>query len=440
MKKTLSVLLVIFFLIPILPLSYAETTLSLVGESGIVINATTGQVIYSKNPHTPLYPASTTKILTAIIILEDLKLEDVVTIDAEATRAGGSHIALQPDEKVSVKDLLYALMVSSANDAAVALAKQHSGSIEAFAKVMNERAKEMGAINSHFENPNGMPNEKHLTTSYDLAMIAKYAMTNENFRALASARRYEIQPTNKQTEIRYLNSTTSLFKGMAGSDKKITVDGKETLTAYEYADGIKRGYTEDAQYCFVGSATKEERKLITVILKSSAEAMYQDTRNLMDYGFNHTKPLFVSKEKDVLKTIPIQNKKGTLVNGVLSSDISLDLPEGATLENVKKQVALNPSIELPIQKGEKIGMVNFYYKEELVLQSPLLSQEDYIGDVLIDKNITKLNENTFLLFRLDFWGFILSRLLLGILIWRVIITLLRTIGKRFFIQKKDNRT
>lgn len=439
MKKTISLFLLIIFIIQTPHLNFANTTLNLVGESGIVINAATGQIIYGKNPHAPLYPASTTKILTAIIVLEDLKLEDLVTIDAEATRAGGSHIALQPDEKVSVKDLLYALMVSSANDAAVALAKQHSGSIEAFAKVMNERAKEMGAINSHFENPNGMPNEKHLTTAYDLAMIARYAMTNENFRALANARRYEIQPTNKQSEIRYLNSTTSLFKGIAGSDKKITVDGKETLTAYEYADGIKRGYTEDAQYCFVGSATKDERKLITVILKSSAEAMYQDTRILMDYGFNHTKPLFVSKEKEILKTVPIQNKKGTLVNGILSSEISLDLPEGAKLEDVNKQIALNTSIELPIQKGERIGTVNFYYKEDLVLQSPLLAQEDYIGDVLIDKNIKKLSENTFILFRLDFWIFIATRLLLGIIIWRLIITLLRILGKRFFLEKKDNR-
>lgn len=429
-SKIIAILILVATLMNTTYINYSETTLPLVAESAIVINAITGQTLYGKSPHQPLYPASTTKILTAIIILEDLKLDDIVTIDDEATRAGGSHIALQPDEKVTVRDLLYALMITSANDAAVALAKFHSGTIEEFAKVMNERAKSMGAINSHFENPNGMPNDKHLTTAYDLAMIAKHAMTNPDFKTIVTTKRYQINPTNKQPEPRYLNSTNALFQGMIGSDKTIDVNGEKTVTAYEYADGIKRGYTEDAQYCFVGSATKDNRKLITVVLKSSDAAMYQDTRVLMDYGFNQTTPLFIHKQTDVVKKISMQNKKGTVISGILQSNIVLDLPEGATKETVKEQITLKETLELPINKGEVIGTINYFYKDQMVLQTNLISDQDYSGDILLDKNIIKLNTNRFILLEPSFWLNLAFHLAIALLLWRFVMTLIRIIDIR----------
>lgn len=429
-SKLLSILILVVLLLNTTVITYSESTLPLVAESGIVINAQTGQVLYGKSPHQPLYPASTTKVLTAIIILEDLKLDDIVTVDDEATRAGGSHIALQPGEKITVRDLLYALMIASANDAAVALAKFHSGTIEEFANVMNERAKSMGAINSNFENPNGMPNEKHLTTAYDLAMIAKHAMTNPDFKTIVTTKRHQINPTNKQSEPRYLNSTNALFQGMIGSDKSIEVNGEKTVTAYEYADGIKRGYTDDAQYCFVGSATKEDRKLITVVLKSTDVAMYQDTRVLMDYGFNRTTPLFIHKQTDVVKKIAMQNKKGTVVNGILESNIVLDLPEGATKENVKEQITLIDMLELPINQGEVIGTIHYYYGDQMVLQTNIIADHDYIGDILLDKNIIKLNAERFFLLQPAFWLNLLIHLAIAMVLWRIIITALRIVDLR----------
>lgn len=405
---------------------YGETTdLGLTAETAVLINGDSGQIIYNKNAHVPMFPASTTKILTAIIVIEDLELTDMVEIDAEATRAGGSHIALVPGELVSVKDLLNALLIASANDAAVALAKYHSGSVENFAKVMNERAKTMGAVNSNFVNPHGLPNPEHLTTAYDLAMIAKYAMKNQTFKNIAATRRYEIAPTNKQPEIRYLNSTNSLFQGMAGSNKNIDINGQSEQTAYEYADGIKRGYTEDAQYCFIGSAVKDNRRLITVVLKSTADAMYQDTRRMMNYGFNATKTYAVHDSKSVLHTIPMQNKKGTKINTVAEGGVSVDLPLEATPEAVEEKIVVNNNIELPVAKGEVLGTVDYFFKGQMILQKKLIADDDYVGDILLGKETYYYTKEKFIVFRLSFWRFLLFRGFIALFVWRGLMTVIR---------------
>ena len=193
---------------------YDVTKTDLVAETAVLINQKSGQVLFDKNANTPMYPASTTKVLTAIIIIEDLPLDEIVTIDAASPYAGGSAIALEPGETLTVEQLLNALMITSANDAAEALAIHHSGSIDAFADVMNERAAEMGAVNSNFENPHGLPDPNHMTTAYDLALIAQHAMQSEAFRTIVQTRRYEIPPTNLKKETRYLNSTNSFYQGI----------------------------------------------------------------------------------------------------------------------------------------------------------------------------------------------------------------------------------
>ena len=234
----------------------------LIAETAVLINQVSGQVLFDKNANTPMYPASTTKILTAIIVLSDLPLDEVVTIDAESPYAGGSHIALEPNEQLTVEQLLYALMITSGNDVAEALAIHHSGSLDAFADVMNERAAEMGAINSNFENPHGLPNPDHLTTAFDLAMIAKFAMQNETFRKIVKTTRYEIPPTNVKTETRYLNSTNSFYSGMEGSNDLITIRDKKMPIAYDLVTGIKRGFTDEALNCLVSSASKDDKAYI----------------------------------------------------------------------------------------------------------------------------------------------------------------------------------
>ncbi|MBF6841874.1 D-alanyl-D-alanine carboxypeptidase family protein, partial [Acinetobacter baumannii] len=147
----------------------------------------TGQILYEKNPHLKLHPASTTKIMTGILAIENGNLNDVVTVDDETPYViKGSHIALEPGEKLTLKDLLYALLIESANDSALVIAKHIAGTAEEFAKMMNDKAKELGALNTNFVNPHGLTDENHLTTAYDLSLIARYAMKNETFREIVS--------------------------------------------------------------------------------------------------------------------------------------------------------------------------------------------------------------------------------------------------------------
>ena len=174
MKKC--ALILSFLLLITYSISFADD-LNLVGEGAILIDGETGQILYEKNSHKRLYPASTTKIMTAILAIEKGNMEDTVTIDEEIVcLTDGSHIALDVGEEIKFEDLLNALLIESANDAALAIAKHISGSIEEFVQMMNNKAKEIGALNTNFTNPNGLPDEKHVTTAYDLSLIAKYAM------------------------------------------------------------------------------------------------------------------------------------------------------------------------------------------------------------------------------------------------------------------------
>lgn len=421
-KNNIFLILLVLILSIFSNISYG---LNIAAESAIVINGETGQILYSKNPHHPMYPASTTKILTAIIILEDLELNDIVTITHEATRAGGSHIALEPGEEVTVEQLLYALMITSANDAAVALAKHHSGTVEAFTEVMNNRAEEMGALNSHFKNPHGMPNREHLSTSYDLAMISMHAMKNSIFREIVATRRYEIPPTNIKTDTRYLNSTNSLFTGIPGSNTRINVAGQTTLTAIDYASGIKRGYTNDAQFCFVGSATLEGRTVITTVLKSTDALMYQDTRELMNYAYEETTTHTLVPKGDIISKIPINNKRQTVVEAVSKETVTVDLPLDVPIDLIEEKVSLEPSIELPVLKGEHLGTVGYYYNDQLLLQTDLIAMDDYSGENLLNQEITVFSQNSIFTFDKKIGLQLILRLFIALLFWRSIMTFLR---------------
>lgn len=405
--------------------SYEVSSNEIVAESAILIDQDSGQILFDKNANAPMYPASTTKILTALIILEDLALDEMVTIDPQSPYAGGSHIALEPGEEVSVEQLLYALMIASANDAAEALAIHHSGSLEAFAEVMNTRAAELGAVNSNFENPHGMPNKDHLTTAYDLALIAKEAMKNETFRKIVKTLRYEIPPTNKKTETRYLNSTNSFYQGMAGSNTMITVKDKRIPIAYEYVTGIKRGYTVDAQNCLVTSASKDGRSYIVVVLKSNGDQMYSDTRLLLDYGLFGFVTHTLSNENETIETITMNNKRKTQIPAIINNPIIVNLPEGVDPSTIERKVNFLNVIDLPVKKGEVLGTVSYYLGDVLLVSEPLLSSDDFVGEDLITE-ITRFfvtEERT--LFSKSWFINIFSRLMIAILLWRSIMTAIR---------------
>lgn len=404
---------------------YDLTPSNIIAESAVLINQDSGQVIFDKNMNEPMYPASTTKVLTAIIILESHDLNEIVTIDPKSPYAGGSHIALEIGEQLTVEQLLYALMITSANDAAEALAVFHSGSIEAFAQVMNEKAAEMGAINSNFVNPHGLPNPDHLTTAYDLAMIGRYAMNNETFRKIVKTVRYEIPPTNLKGETRYLNSTNSFYQGMQGSNTLIDIRGNRVPIAYEYVTGIKRGYTDEAQYCLVTSAENGDKRYVAVVLRSTPVGMYSDTRQLIDLGLFGLVTHTLHEANSVIETISMNNTRKTLIPAITTARVVVDLPKGVMPDQLEKKINILPNIELPVKKSEALGSLSYYYGDTLLTSVPLVSQDDFAGEDLVNNLTQFFGSEKRPLFSPAWFLNTFARLLIALLLWRTIMTAIR---------------
>ncbi len=247
----------------------------IISESAVLMDAKTGQVLYEKNMHKQLYPASITKILTVLLGIEKSRLQDTVTMSHEAVFSiprGASHIALDEGEQITMEQALMAAMLPSANDASNGIAEHVSGSIENFATLMNQRAREAGALNSNFVNPHGLSDDAHVSTAYDMAMITRAAIPNEKFKKILGTVQYTIPPTNKNNESRDLWSehrmlTTNRFY-------------------YEGVIGGKTGYTKASQNTLVTVAQRGERELIVVAMKSQGYEVYTDTMALFDYGFD----------------------------------------------------------------------------------------------------------------------------------------------------------
>ncbi|MGE5654569.1 MAG: D-alanyl-D-alanine carboxypeptidase family protein [Bacillota bacterium] len=234
------------------------------GYGALVMEMKSGQVLWSQNAEERMYPASTTKILTALLVIENAKLDDIVTVSSNAYGVEGSSIYLSEGEQQTVEDLLYALMLVSANDVAVALAEHVSGSVEAFTKLMNERAQQLGAKNSHFVNPHGLHDPDHYTTPHYLALIARGAMANPTFRQLVKTEERQI-PWPGQPWPRELYNHNRL------------------LGTYEGMLGVKNGFTDEAMQTFVGAAQRQGHEILSVVMRT--DHIWEDTEALLDYGF-----------------------------------------------------------------------------------------------------------------------------------------------------------
>jgi D-alanyl-D-alanine carboxypeptidase (penicillin-binding protein 5/6) len=369
--KKVSIILVVVFILNICSCSFADN-LSIVGEAAVLIDTDTGQILFQKNPHEKLYPASTTKIMTGILAIEEGNLDDLVTIDEEVLKnLDGNHIALEPGEQISLKDLLYAALIESANDAAIAIGKHISGNYDSFISLMNEKAKEYGALNTNFTNPNGLPDENHLTTAYDLAMIAKHAMENETFRNIVKSYTYTIQPTNIKKEARYLKSANRLLY----SNNKIEVDGKVVPIKYQGATGIKTGYTHVAQQCLVSSASRGELNLICVVLKSTGTNIYSDTHKLFNYGFNDFKRTNLAFKNEFIDTFPVKDGDLPYVTGIVDKDLKMNIPIDSKNE-IERKVTIPEDLRAPIKKGQVIGDIEFYLGGEKIGTSNIISTMD----------------------------------------------------------------
>ena len=258
-------------------------------EAAILIEAETGTILYEKNIHQKEYPASTTKILTTLMAAETCDLDDIVSFSHDAifdTPRDSSHIAMDVGQELTVEQCLNAILIRSANEVCYALAEHITGTTDwsVFAEMMNQRAKELGCLNTHFSNPNGLPDENHYTTAYDLAMIGRAFFSNELLCRITLTRRMEFPATEKLPQGKL---EVNLMKIIPGGEY-----------AYEYLVGCKTGYTADARSCLVSCAEKDGMRLICVVLKDEAPYQYEDTISLFQYGFSNFEKVNVSQTEN----------------------------------------------------------------------------------------------------------------------------------------------
>lgn len=360
------------------------------------------RILHEKSSNEKLYPASTTKIMTAILAIELGKMDDMVIIDEEIVKlTGGSHIALDYNEEIKFEDLLNALLIASANDAALAIAKHISGSIEGFVDLMNAKAKELGAVNTNFVNPNGLHDDNHYTTAYDLYLISKYAMENEVFRTYISKSEYTIPPTNKKPEARLIHTTNKFLYG----NEKMDLGGTIVPIRYNGIKGIKTGTTPEAQSCLVSYAERDGKKLISVILKSDKTAVYSDTVKLLDYGFNNFSPTFLGHSNEFIENLNVENGSLPYATTVLNNDVYY-LMKTDEIKRVEKNFKFKDKISPPIAKGEVLGRAEYY------LDGNLIAKEDIVSTVDIKSiPVSNLMKNSFK-FLLDKWYILLIVLLI----------------------------
>lgn len=358
MKRKIALLLICFFLF-VSHSTLAEGIPTVNAEAALLLDLNTGQILYEKDIHKKLAPASTTKVLTALIVLERCKLDDIVTVGKNPPFEDGSKIYLAEGETITVKNLLYAMMLDSANDAALAFAEHISGSKEAFAILMNAKAKELGCKDSNFVNPNGLYDDNHYTTAYDLALISKKAMENPILREIVSTRSYKIAPTNKQPEIRYIHNRNKII----GSNRY----------KYEGADGLKNGYTEKSKNTLLASASRGGRRLLAVELKDD-HYIYNDAIKLLDYGFNQF------RSESVLSTkIPEMELKISGTNESIplypQRDYNISALNNAS-PSISKEIELNKNLK-EISKGDIVGYVKITLSRGIETKIPLVSGGEY---------------------------------------------------------------
>lgn len=365
----LSLSFVLLFIIISTPKVYALPNIT--APHAVLMDYTTGEILLEHNAHKVAYPASTTKVMTALLVLENANLDDVITVKEDLC-IDGSSMYLLKGESFTVKELLQGLLIRSANDAAEILAVHISGSIEEFVKLMNIRAKELGAINTHFTNPHGLPDENHVTTAYDLAIIAKHAMSFDVFRDIVATERLNFSPTEFTPETRYYRNTNRFLWGTGGSNQ-ILYNGVYTNIKYEIIDGIKTGYTGAAKQCLISSSIKNNHRLISVVLGADGSNVYLDSRTLIDYGYHNYKLVeIVDKNKFVISP-PIANAAEDTVALYTDEQINAILTIDMDPSKIHRETIVEKNIKAPISSGEILGKVIYSIENKVLGESNLVA-------------------------------------------------------------------
>ena len=338
MKKLMLTLIVASLFIP--AVKAEGDSLNLSSEAAILMDAESGKILYEKNTQEQLPMASMTKIMSMLLIMENIEegnltYEDKVLISENASGMGGSQVFLQAGEEYTVSDLLKCIAVSSANDAVVAMAEKISGSVDAFVTLMNERAKELGLENTNFANPHGLDDENHHSTAYDMAVMARELLKHEDILKYTSI--YEDYLTKPDGSQVWLVNTNRLVR------------------FYDGVDGLKTGYTTEAGYCLTATAKKSDLRLISVVMKSpSAEARSSDTSTLLSYGFNSFKNNIIYSKDKSLGTVRVEKGKIEEIEVYLKEDATEILSVTEKPSDYSFNIKVDKIIS-PVKAGTVVG-------------------------------------------------------------------------------------
>ncbi|MDK2835390.1 MAG: hypothetical protein PWP21_167 [Thermosediminibacterales bacterium] len=347
LKKKIVYIFVIIILMSSVRASAQSNPPLINSKSAILMDVNTGRILYGKNIHEKRPMASTTKIMTAIVALENGNLSDIVTISPKAAKIEGSKIYLKPGEKLTLEELVYGLLMMSGNDAAVAIAEHIGKSVEGFAEIMNKKAISLGALNTNFKNPHGLDAEGHYTTAYDLALITRYGLSIPKFREILQTKHKVI--TNRQL-----------------------YNKNRLLSQYEGGDGVKTGYTSKAGRCFVGSATRNNWQLISVVLNSPS--IWRETKSLLDFGFKEYSPVNLFHKNQVIKKIDVKQGIKDKVDLIIKDDVIIPLKAGEK-KDIKVTIDYKKFVIAPVDKDKPVGNLKLFFKDTLVSQFPLVTKE-----------------------------------------------------------------
>ena len=331
-------------------------------KAGILMDATTGEIIFEKNKDEQLAVASMTKMVAQIIILEQIesgkiKWTDEVTASSSASGMGGSQIYLTTGEVMTVEEMMKGISMASANDATVAMAEFIAGTEVDFVKMMNEKVKELGLKNTHFKNSTGLDEEDHYSSAYDMAIIAKELLKHEKILEFSSV--YED----------YLREDTD--------NKFWLVNTNKLVRFYEGADGLKTGHTDAAKYCLAATAKRNDFRLIAIVLgEENSTTRNSETMALLDYGFNNYQLNVVKKKTDVIKTIALAKANKKSIDIVPLNDVAILSKKGTNnMKEYTYEVKID-NMKLPLNKGDEVGKLIVKNDTEIIKEAPLTITEN----------------------------------------------------------------
>ena len=354
---------------------FSEEVVNLHAKSAILIEASTGKILYGKDEHSKRSPASMTKMMTLLLAMESLdkgniKLNDEVIVSSKASSMGGTQIFIEEGSHITVETLLKGIGIASANDAAVSIAEFIGGTQENFVKMMNDRAKELGCKNTHFKNPHGLDENDHYSSAYDLSLIARELV--------------------KYPLALKITSTYEDYITISG-DNHWLVNTNKLVRFYSGIDGLKTGYTDDAGYCLTATMERNGMRLISVVMKEeSKDDRSEDTISLMEYGFSNYGIKEIYNKNKYKGTIYIDNAKKRSVNYYLNNDVNLVVNKNVrdVKYNVKEKIY---DVVAPIKKNSKVGVLKVYYDNK-VQEYDLIVKDDILKSNYIETFINVLKD------------------------------------------------